>query len=81
MTETQQTAMDGRIKKHRQPQPLRRFPASMNFGITEAMHYAVARLTTPGSPFSQSDIGRQALHQFLMADPVYRQAVSEEGQT
>jgi hypothetical protein len=76
MTDTQ---ANRRAKKHRQPQPLRRFPAAMNFGITRAMNDAVHRLSLPGSPFSQSDVGRMALHEFLFArDPIYRQAVTDE---
>jgi hypothetical protein len=67
-----------------EPQPKRRaqrpmekkFPHSMNFGVTQAMAEAIQELCTPQSPFTQSDVGRISLHSYLLVNSErYRRAI------
>ena len=56
-----------------------RFPATMNFGITGPMAIAVDELCGPASPFTQSDIGRMALHSYLLTNSAsYQHAIASE---
>ena len=81
MTEvTQVTTQNGAAKKRKQRPMVAKFPATMNFGITLAMAEGVQRLSPPSSPFTQSDIGRIALHSYLLSnDELYRRAIAADG--
>jgi hypothetical protein len=58
----------------------KKFPHSMNFGVTQAMAEAVQELCTPQSPFTQSDVGRIALHSYLLGNSErYRRAIGMNG--
>src|SRR5262245_42937294 len=57
-----------------------KFPCAMNFGITLQMAQAVLRQCPRSSPFQQSDIGRLALHMWLLAnDESYRREIAADG--
>jgi hypothetical protein len=57
--------------------PLVRFPLRFHFAISEAMGRALQRQTGGNSLMSEADIGRLALHAFLLSnDPQYREEVS-----
>jgi hypothetical protein len=52
----------------------------MNFGITGAMAIAIEELCGPNSPFTQSDVGRIALHSYLLGNSAsYQHAIASEG--
>jgi hypothetical protein len=71
-------AASKKVRKHRAINP--KFPATMNFGITIQMAQAVLRQCPRSSPFNQSDIGRLALHSWLLAnDESYRRDILAEG--
>jgi hypothetical protein len=56
---------------------LQQFPLKYHFSITPAMGNALRRMTGPNSPYREADIGRLALHQFLLQnDPQYARQVS-----
>ena len=58
-----------------------KFPYAMNFGITALMAAAVARQCPMSSPFSQSDVGRIALHAWLLTnDEGYRRDLAADGE-
>jgi len=83
-TETVQVSTQGgavgQPKKRKQRPMVAKFPATMNSGITLAMAEGVQRLCSPSSPFTQSDVGRIALHSYLLSnDELYRHAVSNGG--
>ena len=56
------------------PQPKRRaqrpmqnkYPCSVNVGVTEPMYLAVQGMCAHQSPFTQSEIVRMALHEYLL---------------
>jgi len=57
--------------------PIERFPLRYHFAITVAMGDALKRLTGGNALLSESDVGRLALHSYLMAnDPVYFRTMS-----
>lgn len=67
-------------KKRKQRPMVSRFPSTMNFGITAEMAAAVQELCTPASPFTQSDVGRIALHSYLLGNSErYRRAIGGNG--
>jgi hypothetical protein len=56
--------------------PIERFPLKFHFAITIAMGDALKRLTGGHALVSESDIGRLALHSYLLAnDPHYARAM------
>ena len=66
-------------KKRKQREMRIRFPATMNFGITAPMAIAVEAMCGPASPFTQSDIGRLALHSYLLGNSAsYQHAIASE---
>jgi hypothetical protein len=66
-------------KKRKQREMRIRFPATMNFGVTAPMAMAVEAMCGPASPFTQSDIGRIALHSYLLGNSAsYQQAIASE---
>src|SRR5262245_16158194 len=68
-----------KIKRKQRPMQAK-FPATMNFGVTATMAAAVARQCPPSSPFTQSDVGRLALHAWLLAnDESYRREIAADG--
>jgi len=48
--------------------PIERFPLKFHFAITLAMGDSLKRLTGGNSLLSESDIGRLALHSYLLAN-------------
>jgi len=53
-----------------------KFPYSMNFGITAPMFEAIQELSSPSSPFTQSDVGRHSVHSYLLTHSErYRRAM------
>jgi hypothetical protein len=67
-------------KKRKQRPMVSKFPCAMNFGITELMAQAVQRQCPPSSPFTQSDIGRLAVHTFLLQnDAIYQREIAADG--
>jgi hypothetical protein len=75
---------NGSAAKAKQPRRQRainpKFPCAMNFGITVQMAQAVLRQCPRSSPFSQSDIGRLALHAWLLTnDESYRREIVADG--
>src|SRR5262245_17521060 len=71
----------GKTKQPRKPRAINpKFPCAMNFGITVQMAQAVLRQCPQSSPFSQSDIGRLALHHWLLVnDEAYRREIAADG--
>jgi hypothetical protein len=62
--------------KKRRPPPIERFPLRFHCAITEAMGAAIKRQTGSNSLLAESDIGRLALHGYLLAnDPLYARAM------
>jgi hypothetical protein len=61
----------------RRAKPIERFPLKFHFAITLAMGDALKRLTGSNALLSESDIGRLALHSYLLSnDPLYVRAMS-----
>jgi hypothetical protein len=57
--------------------PIERFPLRFHCAITIAMGDSLKRLTGDNSLLSESDVGRMALHGYLLAnDPQYVRAMS-----
>jgi hypothetical protein len=67
--------------KRRAQRPMQtKFPCSMNFGITLAMHEAIQELCSPASHYTQSRIGQDALHFYLLSNSErYRRAIGGNG--
>jgi len=63
--------------KRRAQRPMQaKFPYSMNFGITAPMFEAIQELSSPSSPFTQSDVGRHSVHSYLLTHSErYRRAM------
>jgi hypothetical protein len=60
--------------------PIERFPLRFHCAITNAMGEALKRLTGGNALLAESDIGRLALHGYLMAnDPYYARAMRGDG--
>jgi hypothetical protein len=60
----------------RRPKAIERFPLRFHCAITPAMGDALKRLTGGNSLLSESDIGRLALHGYLLSnDPLYVRAM------
>jgi hypothetical protein len=60
--------------------PIERFPLRFHCAITIAMGEALKRLTGGNALLAESDIGRLALHGYLMAnDPYYARAMRGDG--
>ena len=60
--------------------PIERFPLKFHYAITIAMGNSLKRLTGDNSLLSESDIGRLALHNYLLAnDPLYIRAMRGNG--
>jgi hypothetical protein len=79
MPMTEQPAVSARPKRKQRVMQIR-FPATMNFGITAAMAIAIEELCGPNSPFTQSDVGRMALHSYLLGNSAsYQHAIASEG--
>jgi hypothetical protein len=56
--------------------PIERFPLRFHCAITVAMGNSLKRLTGGNALLAESDIGRLALHSYLLAnDPHYRRAM------
>jgi hypothetical protein len=62
------STLESAPKRRVQREMQAKYPYSMNFGVTAAMHAAIEDMASPLSPFSQSDVGRHALHQYLLAN-------------
>jgi len=59
-----------------------KFPYSMNFGITAPMFEAIQELSSPSSPFTQSDVGRHSVHSYLLTHSErYRRAMKANPMT
>jgi hypothetical protein len=57
-----------------------RYPASLNYTVTRAMARMIERLCPPSGPFTQSQLGRAALHEWGLAhDQAYLQEVANGG--
>jgi hypothetical protein len=66
------SASNGQRKARKARTIVRRYPATVNYGITQAMALSIMRLCPPGGPFSQSQYLRMILHERLAAtDPNY----------
>jgi hypothetical protein len=60
--------------------PIERFPLKYHFAITLAMGDSLKRLTGCNALLSESDVGRLALHSYLLAnDPIYFRTVNSNG--
>jgi hypothetical protein len=60
----------------KRPKAIERFPLRFHCAITIAMGDALKRLTGGNSLLTESDIGRLALHGYLLAnDPLYVRAM------
>jgi hypothetical protein len=56
----------------KRPAPIERFPLRFHCAITIAMGDSIKRMTGNNSLLSESDVGRMALHGYLLAnDPGY----------
>jgi hypothetical protein len=56
----------------KRPAPIERFPLRFHCAITVAMNDSIKRMTGNNSLLSESDVGRMALHGYLLAnDPGY----------
>jgi hypothetical protein len=54
------------------PKPIERFPQKFHFAISNAMNDSLKRLTGGNSLLAEADIGRLALHAYLLQnDPYY----------
>jgi hypothetical protein len=66
--------------KVRRAKSIERFPLKFHYAITPAMGDALKRLTGSNSLLSESDVGRLALHGYLLAnDPLYVRAMGNGG--
>jgi hypothetical protein len=62
--------------KKRRPPPIERFPLRFHCAIPIAMGESIKRMTGSNSLLAESDIGRLALHGYLLVnDPVYARAM------
>jgi hypothetical protein len=60
--------------------PVERFPLRFHCAITLAMGESLKRMTGSNSLLAESDIGRLALHSYLLAnDPAYLHAMGGNG--
>jgi DNA-binding FadR family transcriptional regulator len=56
--------------------PITRFPLQFHFAISRAMNNSILRLTAGNSLLAAADIGRLALHNYLLAnDPGYQREI------
>jgi hypothetical protein len=60
--------VDARPAARTRPKPIERFPLRFHCAITPAMHDGLKELTGGNSLMSESDIGRLALHSYLLAN-------------
>jgi hypothetical protein len=61
----------------RRPKPIERFPLRFHCAISIPMGDALKRLTGNNSLLSESDVGRLALHNYLLSnDPLYVRAMT-----
>jgi hypothetical protein len=78
-TDTQaasKTAVGASTKAKKRHTPIERFPLRFHCAITIAMGDSLKRLTGGNSLLSESDIGRLALHSYLLAnDSQYARAM------
>jgi hypothetical protein len=58
---------------------IERFPLKYHFAITAPMGAALKRMTGSNSLLSESDIGRLALHNYLLANDPYYLRVMQGG--
>jgi hypothetical protein len=64
------------VAKKPRAKPIERFPLRFHCAITNAMGDSLKRLTGGNALLAESDIGRLALHAYLMAnDPYYARAM------
>ena len=71
------TPTAARTPAKQRAKPIERFPLKFHFAITLAMGDALKRLTGDNALLSESDIGRLALHSYLLAnDPLYVRVIS-----
>jgi hypothetical protein len=62
----------------KRPAPIERFPLRFHCAITNAMGNALKQLTGGNSLMSESDIGRLALHSYLLANsPLYARTMQQ----
>ena len=54
--------------KPRRAKPIERFPLKFHFAVSVAMGESLKRLTGSNSLLSESDIGRLALHAYLLTN-------------
>jgi hypothetical protein len=76
ITDTQPVTSPASAAKTERRKRIEKFPLKYHFAITAAMGDALRRLTGSNSLLSESDIGRLALHSYLLAnDPQYVRAL------
>jgi hypothetical protein len=77
VTETQTAASPPTAAQTERRKRAEKFPLKYHFAITVAMGNSLRRLTGSNSLLSESDIGRLALHSYLLAnDPLYVKQLS-----
>jgi hypothetical protein len=60
------------VAKKPRPKPIERFPFKFHCAITKAMNDSLKRLAGGGALLAEADIGRLALHAYLLQnDPHY----------
>jgi len=68
------------VAKGARAKPIERFPLRFHCAITIAMGNSLKRLTGHNCLLSESDVGRMALHNYLLAnDPHYVRAMRGNG--
>ena len=64
---------DATTKARKRQSPVVRFPGRLHLAVTAAMINSLRRLTGGNSLLAEADIGRLALHGYLLAnDPLYQ---------
>jgi len=59
------------VAKKPRPKPIERFPFKFHCAITKAMDDSLKRLTGGSSLLAEADIGRIALHAYLLQNDQY----------
>jgi hypothetical protein len=66
------SAANGARKARKARTIVRRYVATVNYGVTAAMAQSIVRMCPDNGPFSQSDYLRMVYHQYALAnDPLY----------
>jgi len=76
-TQTAKTnPLDATTKARKRQSPVVKFPGRFHMAITGAMINSLRRLTGGNSLLAEADIGRLALHGYLLAnDPLYQREI------